>query len=96
MPSLLSLREACVLRQLHERRMYGLELVAGSRGLLSRSALYNVLGRMEDRDLIRGSAVPAGGRRMYRITPAGVRALREMLAEPVEDLTETFLAELPG
>lgn len=53
---------------------YGLELVAGSRGRLKRGGIYVTLGRMEDKGLLT-SAAAESGRRVYRPTALGERAL---------------------
>ena len=53
---------------------YGLELVHGSRGRLKRGGIYVTLGRMEEKGLVRSSAGD-GGRREYRPTALGERAL---------------------
>ena len=63
------------------REMYGLELVAASRGRLKRGTVYVTLGRMEEKGYIRShleDALPdAGGlpRRLYEATPLGRRVL---------------------
>ena len=77
----LSSKEANVIAQLMKRDLYGLELVAGSEGVLARNAIYVLLGRMEDKGLIEGreEAAPKGAsgppRRVYRVTGHGRRAL---------------------
>jgi DNA-binding PadR family transcriptional regulator len=53
---------------------YGLELVAASRGRLKRGGIYVTLGRMEEKGLVTSSA-SKGGRRVYRPTALGERAL---------------------
>ncbi len=53
---------------------YGLELVESSRGVLKRGGVYVTLGRMEEKGLVR-SAVAESGRRLYRPTALGERAL---------------------
>ncbi len=53
---------------------YGLELVHGSRGRLKRGGIYVTLGRMEDKGLVT-SATGDGGRRQYKPTALGERAL---------------------
>jgi len=79
--SILTEREANVLTQLTAGEKYGLELVAGSGGLLRRNAIYVLLGRMEDKGLIEGreEATPKGEsgppRRIYRVTGHGARVL---------------------
>jgi hypothetical protein len=74
-------KEVNVISQLISREKYGLELVAESDGMLSRNAIYVLLGRMEDKGLIEGreEATPAGEsgppRRVYKVTGHGQRAL---------------------
>jgi DNA-binding PadR family transcriptional regulator len=53
---------------------YGLELVHASRNRLKRGGIYVTLGRMEEKGLVRSSA-GEGGRREYRPTALGERAL---------------------
>ena len=53
---------------------YGLELVQSSRGRLKRGGIYVTLGRMEEKGLVT-SAGTDGGRRLYRPTALGERAL---------------------
>jgi DNA-binding PadR family transcriptional regulator len=53
---------------------YGLELVAASRGRLKRGGIYVTLGRMEEKGLVT-SSTGEGGRRLYRPTALGERAL---------------------
>jgi DNA-binding PadR family transcriptional regulator len=53
---------------------YGLELVKASRGRLTRGGIYVTLGRMEQKGLVR-SAPAEAGRRVYRVTALGERAL---------------------
>lgn len=53
---------------------YGLELVAGSRGRLKRGGIYVTLGRMEEKGLVAAKA-GEGGRRVYKPTALGQRAL---------------------
>lgn len=60
--------------------LYGLQIVAASRGRLKRGTVYVTLGRMEDKGLATstsGAAPPAGGlpRRLYTATPLGRRML---------------------
>lgn len=70
-----------MLEQLIGRDKYGIELVDGSQGLLSRRSVYVILGRMEDKGFISGREVetPAGEsgppRRVYRVTGHGQRVL---------------------
>jgi DNA-binding PadR family transcriptional regulator len=53
---------------------YGLELVKASRGKLTRGGIYVTLGRMEEKGFVASSAAKAG-RRVYRPTALGERAL---------------------
>ena len=53
---------------------YGLEMVESSRGALKRGGVYVTLGRMEEKGLVRSAAAEAG-RRLYRPTALGERAL---------------------
>ena len=53
---------------------YGLELVQASRGVLKRGGIYVTLGRMEAKGLV-ASATSDDGRRRYRPTALGERAL---------------------
>ncbi len=53
---------------------YGLELVAASSGRLTRGGIYVTLGRMEEKGLVT-SVAASGGRRLYRATGLGERAL---------------------
>jgi DNA-binding PadR family transcriptional regulator len=53
---------------------YGLQLVTASRGRLKRGGIYVTLGRMEEKGLVT-SAEAEGGRRLYRPTALGERAL---------------------
>jgi DNA-binding PadR family transcriptional regulator len=54
---------------------YGLELVQASRGRLKRGGIYVTLGRMEEKGLVTSSKGPDDGRRRYRPTALGERAL---------------------
>ena len=53
---------------------YGLELVTASNGRLTRGGIYVTLGRMEQKGLVT-SEPSDGGRRLYRATGLGQRAL---------------------
>ena len=53
---------------------YGLELVEASNSALKRGGIYVTLGRMEDKGLVR-STPGESGRRLYRATALGERAL---------------------
>ena len=77
-----SAKELLVLELLvRDRELYGLQLVAGSRGRLKRGTVYVTLGRMEEKGYItsRLDDPPpgAGGmpRRIYAPTPLGRRML---------------------
>jgi DNA-binding PadR family transcriptional regulator len=83
MPPRLSAKEARVLELLTDSgELYGLQLVAASKGRLKRGTVYVTLGRMEKKGYVtsRAEAAPegAGGlpRRLYHATPYGVRVLR--------------------
>jgi DNA-binding PadR family transcriptional regulator len=54
---------------------YGLELVQASRGRLKRGGVYVTPGRMEDKGLVTSSKGTDDGRRRYRPTALGERAL---------------------
>jgi len=54
---------------------YGLELVELSRGRLKRGSVYVTLGRMEEKGYVSSSAAGDDGRRRYRPTALGERAL---------------------
>lgn len=80
---ILTEREASVLGQLATGDRYGLQLVAGSGGLLPRAAIYVLLGRMKSKGLIESlqDLVPASGgesgppRRLHRATKLGLHML---------------------
>ncbi len=63
------------------KQLYGLQLVAASKGRLKRGTVYVTLGRMEDKDFITSwldePPPGAGGlpRRIYEATPLGRRML---------------------
>jgi len=57
---------------------YGLELVDASRGVLKRGGVYVTLGRMEEKGMVT-SAAGERGRRLYRPTALGERALAAAL-----------------
>ena len=71
----LAASERTILELLASRgTSYGLELVAASSGRLTRGGIYVTLGRMEEKGLV--TSDPAeGGRRRYRMTGLGERAL---------------------
>jgi DNA-binding PadR family transcriptional regulator len=82
-PPSLSGKERIVLELLAgEDRMYGLQLVAQSRGRLKRGTVYVTLGRMQQKNLIEAEPEKLSDdsglvpRRMYRATPFGLRVLR--------------------
>ena len=54
---------------------YGLELVQASRGRLKRGSVYVTLGRMEEKGFVTSSSSGEDGRRRYRPTALGERAL---------------------
>jgi len=54
---------------------YGLELVQSSKGRLKRGGIYVTLGRMEEKGLVTSSSSGEDGRRRYRPTALGERAL---------------------
>ena len=71
----LALSETLVLTLLTSRGpCYGLELVGASRGRLKRGGIYVTLGRMEGKGIVISKAAE-GGRRLYRPTALGERAL---------------------
>jgi len=78
----LSTFEVCVLTQLERDCKYGLQIVAGSNGLLQRRMIYVLLHRMVGKKLIERDATfeaPTGQsgptRQLYRITKRGRHAL---------------------
>jgi PadR family transcriptional regulator, regulatory protein PadR len=82
-PPRLSAKEALILELLAQRdELYGLQLVAASKGRLKRGTVYVTLGRMEDKGYIRSrteaSPEGAGGlpRRVYAATAYGVRVMK--------------------
>ena len=79
----LSTKESLILELLVQKQeMYGLQLVAASRGLLKRGTVYVTLGRMEEKGYIASRLedppAEAGGmpRRIYQATPLGRRVLK--------------------
>ena len=80
-PRLLTLspKELLVLQLLREQDLYGLQLVAASRGRLKRGTVYVTLGRMEEKGYITSKldAPPSGTggmpRRIYAVTALGRR-----------------------
>ena len=82
-PPRLSPKETLILELLTRAgELYGLQLVAASRGRLKRGTVYVTLGRMEDKGYVASRAEDApdgaGGlpRRLYEATPFGVRVLK--------------------
>ena len=63
--NLLAARGAC----------YGLELVQASRGRLKRGGIYVTLGRMDEKGLVTSAHGGDDGRRRYKPTALGERAL---------------------
>lgn len=79
----LSAKESEILDRLAQgEELYGLQLVATSKGRLKRGTVYVTLGRMEDKGYVTSRAeeapVGAGGlpRRLYAATPYGLRVLK--------------------
>lgn len=79
----LSAKETLILDLLTQRNeLYGLQLVAASKGRLKRGTVYVTLGRMEDKGYVTSRAEDApegaGGlpRRVYEATPHGLRVLK--------------------
>ena len=72
-------KELLVLELLRHQELYGLQLVAASRGRLKRGTVYVTLGRMEEKGYITSKleAAPAGTgglpRRIYASTALGRR-----------------------
>jgi PadR family transcriptional regulator, regulatory protein PadR len=78
----LSSKEKVILELLAANSsMYGLQLVAQSKGALKRGTVYVTLGRMEQKGLILSEAEKLSDdsglvpRRMYRPTPFGLKVL---------------------
>ncbi len=77
----LSRKELLVLELLQDQTLYGLQLVAVSKGRLKRGTVYVTLGRMEEKGYITSAleSAPAGAgglpRRIYAATPLGRRML---------------------
>lgn len=93
----LSGKELLILQLLvHERAMYGLELVVASAGELKRGTVYVTLGRMEQKGYIRSrkedAPADAGGlpRRVYEPTTLG-RELCEAWSLLQRQLTPRFV-----
>jgi len=81
-PPTLSPKETLILELLVRRpELYGLQLVAASRGRLKRGTVYVTLGRMEEKGYVTSNLeeppAEAGGlpRRVYRPTALGRRVL---------------------
>ena len=72
-------KELLVLELLRHQELYGLQLVAASRGRLKRGTVYVTLGRMEEKGYITSTldAPPSGAgglpRRIYAVTALGRR-----------------------
>jgi DNA-binding PadR family transcriptional regulator len=67
-----------ILETLATGQMYGLQLVAASRGKLKRGTVYVLLGRMEEKGFVESRAeekAQHSGRRLYRATGLGLRVL---------------------
>jgi DNA-binding PadR family transcriptional regulator len=72
--------EKLILETLATREMYGLQLVAASRGKLKRGTVYVLLGRMEEKGFVESAAEEKPQhsglpRRLYRATGLGRRVL---------------------
>jgi len=83
----LSTKERLILELLTAQdRMYGLQLVAASRGRIKRGTVYVTLGRMEQKGYVRSrveTQAQAEGRlprRLYEPTPHGLRVLQAWTA----------------
>jgi PadR family transcriptional regulator len=79
-PPRLSAKEQRIIELLvHEGELYGLQIVALSRGELKRGTVYVTLARMEEKGYIlsRQADAPSGGlpRRLYVATALGRRVL---------------------
>ena len=79
----LSAKESLILELLGRGdELYGLQLVAASKGRLKRGTVYVTLGRMETKGYVTSRAEDApdgaGGlpRRLYEATPQGVRVMK--------------------
>jgi DNA-binding PadR family transcriptional regulator len=79
----LSAKETLILDLLSQQgAFYGLQLVTASKGRLKRGTVYVTLGRMEDKGYVTSRAEDApegaGGlpRRLYEVTPYGLRVLK--------------------
>jgi DNA-binding PadR family transcriptional regulator len=96
LPSI-STTESLIIDLLHDGERYGLELIEASNRRLKRGTIYVTLARMETKGFIvsrqeeRRAAAIGLPRRMYRVTPYGLkvhkayRLLREALAlKPAE------------
>jgi len=72
--------ERLILDLLSESEMYGLQLVAVSRGKLKRGSVYVLLGRMEEKGFVESrpeekTPHPGLPRRLYRVTRLGTRVM---------------------
>ena len=78
----LSSTERVILDLLEGEEMFGLQLVAESKGALKRGTVYVTLGRMQDKGFVESwtEKQPAGAiglpRRLYRPTAYGLRVLK--------------------
>jgi DNA-binding PadR family transcriptional regulator len=95
-PLTVSAKELLVLDLLvRDRELYGLQLVAASRGRLKRGTVYVTLGRMEAKGYITSTLEdppPASGglpRRLYRPTTLG-RRMRSAWTSAAARLTPEF------
>ncbi len=93
----LSAKEMLILQMLiRESELYGLQMVAQSRGRLKRGTVYVTLGRMEDKGYVTSRAekdTPPGGglpRRIYRPTASG-RQVYDAWSLAVERLMPEFV-----
>lgn len=74
MAAMLAKSEQVILQLLEHEAQYGLQLVDASKGRLKRGGIYVTLGRMEEKGLV-ASSPGESGRRLYRLTALGERAL---------------------
>lgn len=77
-------RERVVLDLLQDGQseQYGLEIVRGSNGMISRGAVYILLHKMEEKGLVQSRrekypSVPRLPRRLYKITSLGMSVSNE-------------------
>jgi len=95
-PPTLSTKERLILEMVTATGpMFGLQLVAQSRGALKRGTVYVTLGRMEQKGYVESEQEPpcAGAiglpRRIYRPTALGLRVLKAWTALATELAWET-------